>query len=91
MEEPQLETGVATPVLEAKGLTRHFRVGGLLSRRYLHAADDVNIAIAANEIVALVGESGSGKSTVARLLARVYSPTAGEVLYRGRPVSRLRS
>ena len=43
------------------------------------------------EIVALVGESGSGKSTVARLLARIYKPTSGEIYYRGRPVRSLRS
>ena len=43
------------------------------------------------EIVALVGESGSGKSTIARLLARVYKPTSGEIYYQGRPLSSLRS
>src|SRR5207248_7416789 len=44
-----------------------------------------------NEIVALVGESGSGKSTVARLLARVYPPTGGEIYFRGRLLNKLRS
>src|SRR5439155_1431420 len=39
----------------------------------------------------LVGESGSGKSTIARLLARVYKPTKGEIYFEGRPLSRLRS
>jgi peptide/nickel transport system ATP-binding protein len=41
--------------------------------------------------VALVGESGSGKSTVARLLARVYKPTSGEIYFEGRPLSSLRT
>ena len=77
------------PLLETRGLSRHFRVGGLRGRT-LHAVDDLDMAIAEHEIVALVGESGSGKSTVARLLAMVYRPTAGEVLFRGRPVSSLR-
>jgi peptide/nickel transport system ATP-binding protein len=53
--------------------------------------DDVNFEIGSGEIVALVGESGSGKSTIARLLARVYKPTAGEIYFEGRPVSSLRS
>jgi peptide/nickel transport system ATP-binding protein len=77
----------AEPLLEARGLTRHFRVGGPFSRRVLHAVDDVDLVIGPREIVALVGESGSGKSTVARLLAGIYPPTAGEILFRGRPLS----
>ncbi len=77
------------PLLETKGLTRHFRVGGLHGR-IVHAVDDLDMHIEEREIVALVGESGSGKSTVARLLAMVYRPTSGEVLFRGRQVESLR-
>lgn len=80
-----------TPLLEARGLTRHFKVGGAIARRTLHAVDDVSFTIGEREIVALVGESGSGKSTVARLLARVYKPTAGEIYYQGNPLSGFRS
>jgi peptide/nickel transport system ATP-binding protein len=74
-------------LLETVGLTKHFKVGGNLSRRTLHAVDDVNLSIDRQEIVALVGESGSGKSTIARLLARVYQPTSGEIRYQDRPLS----
>jgi peptide/nickel transport system ATP-binding protein len=79
------------PLLRTVDLTRHFRLGGITSKRVLHAVDDFNITISDREIVALVGESGSGKSTVARLLARVYPPTRGEIYYRGRSLRRLRS
>ncbi|HLX34388.1 MAG TPA: ABC transporter ATP-binding protein [Candidatus Limnocylindrales bacterium] len=79
------------PLLRTEGLTRHFRLGGLLSRRMLHAVDDVDLEIRQREVVALVGESGSGKSTVARLLARLYRPTRGRILFHGEPVDRLRS
>ena len=79
------------PLLRTVGLTRHFRVGKLLSRQSLHAVDEVDLTIGKGEIVALVGESGSGKSTIARLLARVYKPTAGEIIFEGRPVSNLRT
>jgi len=82
---------VRTPLLEARGLTRHFKVGGALARKTLHAVDDANFVIGDREIVALVGESGSGKSTIARLLARVHTPTAGEIYYRGQPLSDIRS
>jgi peptide/nickel transport system ATP-binding protein len=79
------------PLLRAVDLTRHFRIGGMFSKHLLHAVDDLNLTIGEHEIVALVGESGSGKSTVARLLARLYTPTRGEILYRGRPLHSLRS
>jgi len=82
---------VSEPLLRTVGLTRHFRVGKLLSRQKLHAVDDVDLTIGKGEIVALVGESGSGKSTIARLLARVYKPTSGEIYFEGEPLSGMRS
>src|SRR6202521_2909040 len=79
------------PLLETVGLTKHFRLGGPLSRRFLHAVDDINLSIGEKGIVALGGESGSGKSTVARLVATIHKPTAGEIYYRGRSLSGMRS
>jgi oligopeptide/dipeptide ABC transporter ATP-binding protein len=90
-QSPETTAAAAEPLLRAVDLTRHFRLGGLLSKQSLHAVDDLNLTISEREIVALVGESGSGKSTVARLLARIYKPTRGEIFYRGRPLHRLRS
>ncbi|MBR7827172.1 ABC transporter ATP-binding protein [Actinospica sp. MGRD01-02] len=80
-----------SPLLETKDLSRHFKVGGkLFSHRLLHAVDDVNLTINEREIVALVGESGSGKSTMARLLAQVYKPTAGQITFQGKDLAQLR-
>jgi len=81
----------AEPLLGTDRLTRHFKIGNALSRRTLHAVDDVSLAIGAREIVALAGESGSGKSTIARLLAKLYKPTSGEVYFEGRALSSIRS
>jgi peptide/nickel transport system ATP-binding protein len=81
---------VTETLIRTEGLTRHFQVGKLMSRRTLHAVDGVDLSIERGEIVALVGESGSGKSTIARLLALVYQPTRGEIWFEGRPLSRLR-
>jgi peptide/nickel transport system ATP-binding protein len=81
----------AAPLLETRNLTRHFRVGRGFSPQLLHAVDAVNFSIGRQEIVALAGESGSGKSTIARLLAGVYKPTAGEIFYQGRAMSTFRS
>jgi peptide/nickel transport system ATP-binding protein len=81
----------AQPLLRTEGLSRHFHIGGGLARKTLHAVDDVSLEIGEREIVALAGESGSGKSTIARLLARIYQPTSGEIYFGGRPISRLKS
>jgi peptide/nickel transport system ATP-binding protein len=78
-------------LLRTEHLTRYFKIGGALSRRTLHAVDDVNFSIGEREVVALAGESGSGKSTIARVLARIYAPTSGEVYFQGQPVSAIRS
>src|SRR5579875_1001234 len=81
----------AAPVLEARGLTKHFPLGGTAvrgpgNRRVLHAVEDVSLALWPGSTVALVGESGSGKSTLARLLMGLYQPTSGEILLDGEAV-----
>jgi peptide/nickel transport system ATP-binding protein len=81
----------AAPLLRTEALTRHFRIGSAVSRRMLHAVDEVSISVGERQIVALAGESGSGKSTIARLLAKLYQPTGGEIYFQGRPLSSIRS
>jgi ATP-binding cassette, subfamily B, bacterial len=44
---------------------------------------DVTIEIPAGAVVALVGENGSGKTTLAKLLAGLYQPSEGQVLWDG--------
>jgi peptide/nickel transport system ATP-binding protein len=53
----------------------------------VHAVEDASLALTPGQVTALVGESGSGKTTVARLLARMYPPTSGEILFRGKPLA----
>ncbi|MBC3839927.1 ABC transporter ATP-binding protein [Streptacidiphilus sp. 4-A2] len=91
MSEHPTPDATGDVLLRATGLTRHFQIGGAFSRRTLHAVDEAELTIGHNEIVALAGESGSGKSTVARLLAMVYKPTAGEIWFDGKPLSGRRS
>ena len=50
------------------------------------ALDDVDLAIAPGETVALVGATGAGKSTFAKLVARFYDPTLGRVVIDGHDV-----
>jgi peptide/nickel transport system ATP-binding protein len=82
---------MSAPLLETRALARHFRIGGIFGQARLHAVDDLDLTIRPREIVAVVGESGSGKSTIARLLAKVYEPTSGDILFRGRSLRDVRS
>ena len=88
-------SGAETPVLEGRGLTKSYwvkRNTGLLARRSpVHAVDNVSVQLMAGAVTAVVGESGSGKTTVARLLARIVKPDAGEVLLDGKVVAATRS
>ena len=72
--------------LEAKSLSKRFPIGGLFSKREVHALTDVSVTLRRGHVVSLVGESGSGKSTTARLIARLMPPTAGEIFYGGKDV-----
>jgi len=90
--QPDFQAQTSTePLLRTEGLTRHFKIGNALSRRVLHAVDDVSFAIGERQIVAVAGESGSGKSTIARLLAKIYRPTSGEIYFQGTALSAITS
>lgn len=80
----------AAPLIEVRGLTKHFSRGGGLFRKgtIVRAVNDVSFVIAPGETFGLVGESGSGKSTTARCMLRLVEPTAGQVLFRGEDVLR---
>ena len=55
----------------------------------VHALAGVSLAIGNGERVALLGRSGSGKTTLLHVLGGLVEPTAGEVAWRGRPLSSL--
>src|SRR5436305_15222944 len=82
------ETGglPTTPaILEAIHLRKYFplRSFNLLGpQKAVHAVEDSSLALYPGRALALVGESGSGKTTMARILARLYEPTAGTLAFR---------
>jgi peptide/nickel transport system ATP-binding protein len=81
--------GPVQPLLLARGLRKHFPVGGGLlgrGRKVVRAVDDLTLSVAKGETLGVVGESGCGKSTVARLLIRLLRPDSGTMVLDGDPV-----
>ena len=75
-------------LLDVKDLCMHFPAGskGIVNRKkqFIYAVDGVSFSLDKGETLGLVGESGCGKSTVVRALARLYTPTSGEVYLNGK-------
>lgn len=79
------------PLLEVKGLTKHFtsRQGLFSKKKVVRAVDGVNLTVYPGETVSIVGESGCGKSTTGRCILRLIEPTDGEILFAGKDIRRL--
>jgi peptide/nickel transport system ATP-binding protein len=55
--------------------------------QYLRAVDDVSFSIEKGEIMGVAGQSGCGKSTLGELIVRLQEATAGEIRFKGEPIS----
>jgi branched-chain amino acid transport system ATP-binding protein len=66
------------PLLETRGLTKRF--GGLV------AVDSVNVAVERGEIFAMIGPNGAGKTTMFNLIAGLYKPSSGTIVFNGKSV-----
>ena len=82
----EISTVAAAPLVEVKGLSKHFV---LPDKRRLQAVHEVDVLIPTGRAVGLVGESGSGKTTVGRLLVRLLEPDSGEVTFGGLNITSL--
>lgn len=82
----------AKPLLEVRNLKVYFPVHRGLFQRvvdHVRAVDDVSLAVQAGRTLALVGESGSGKTTVGKGVLQLVRPTAGDVFFEGRSLTKL--
>ena len=66
-------------LLEVRGVTKRFE--GLV------AVDSVDLDVGEGDIVGVIGPNGAGKTTLFNCLSGLETPTAGEIRFRGQPLS----
>ncbi len=71
----------ASPLLEARGLTRHFHG--------VQAVCSVNFTLVPGEILGLIGPNGAGKTTLVNLISGALLADEGELSFEGRRIDRL--
>lgn len=76
---------MADNILEVRGLKKYFST----PKGMLQAVDDVSFTLERGKTLGIVGESGCGKSTTGRSILRLIEPTAGEVIFEGRDITKL--
>ncbi|MCR4282139.1 MAG: ATP-binding cassette domain-containing protein [Bauldia sp.] len=65
-------------LLEARGISKYFGA--------ITALEDVNFRLSPGEVLGVVGDNGAGKSTLMKILAGLYPPSTGQIIFEGRPV-----
>ena len=70
------------PLIEYRNIARHYTT----RRGTVVACENVNLSVNRGEFLAVVGPSGCGKSTLLNMAAGLLTPSAGSVLYHGKPV-----
>jgi oligopeptide transport system ATP-binding protein len=89
---PTAQNG-AEPLLDVRDLVMHFPLTqGIIFQKKVgavQAVDGISLQVNPGETLGLVGESGCGKSTTGRAILQLYKPTAGEVIFKGKDLTKL--
>ena len=67
------------PLLQMKGIQKSFG--------HVRVLRDIDLEINYGEIVALIGDNGAGKSTLIKMITGVYTPTAGDIYFKGERIT----
>lgn len=79
-------------LVEGKNLVKDFPINSnALKQPMMRAINDVSFKMYKSRGLSVVGESGSGKSTTAKMIAKMYAPTSGEIEYKGRDIQTIKS
>ena len=74
-------------ILSVRNLKTHFSTGIGKNKLTVKAVDGVSFDIYKGEVFGLVGESGCGKTTTGRTIIKLYTPTDGEVYFKGKRIT----
>lgn len=80
---------MSAPLLEIKGLKKHFPIGNRAKKGVVKAVDGVDLTVGVGETLGIVGESGCGKSTLGRMTLRLLDSTDGEIHFGGVRIERM--
>ena len=75
----------AKKIIEVKNVKKIYRMGS----EVIPAVDDVSFDIYKGEFCCLLGTSGSGKSTLLNLMAGIEKLTSGQILIKGKNISKM--
>jgi len=80
---PKFNPGISKTILEINNLKKVFRVNGA----FLAVLDGIDFTVKKGEMICILGRSGCGKSTLLKMLAGFLTPSSGEILLNGKPVT----
>ena len=88
--------GDETPLLEMRGVSKRFKIGGGLAgllrgdkEQTVYAVNNISFTLRRGESLGLAGESGCGKSTTGKLLVKLIDASDGQIIFDGADLARV--